>query len=107
MKVLKLSERFYGPVKRGLKTATTRKSDKGLASGDIVHLAFGDSSASGKSLLAAVESVDRLKFGEIALVHAESENHQSVASFKKSLREFYPDLDRSSDVYYIKFKLLD
>lgn len=100
-KDLRLDERFYEQVKTGLKRATTRKSDKNLSSGDAVRLVFGED----RSLQATIEGVDEIKFADITLDQAKSENHGDVQSFKSSLMEFYPDLEEDSTLHYISFRL--
>ncbi|MDO5849188.1 MAG: ASCH domain-containing protein [Methanobrevibacter sp.] len=107
MKILKFNEKFYNPVIEGIKVATTRNRHKDLSAGDNIKLIFTNiDSLDGKlSLFAIVESVEKINYCDITSMHAESEGHRDVDSFKNSLKEFYPSLRYDSELYYIKFKL--
>jgi hypothetical protein len=105
---------FYEPIRCGLKTATTRITNKNLNINDVVIAVFPyDMDDFNKNVIDTfialdlqILKVEELKFNDLTNAHALSEGYQHVNLLKHELKNIYPHITDDTSIYFYKFQVI-
>jgi hypothetical protein len=96
---IKVHSSMQAVVEDGTKTITVRKGKRNYFPGDFVRVGCD----SYGWYLGMIESVEQMPLGDVPQSAREDDGFQSHEEMVETLREFYPDIDRSSDVTVIRW----